>query len=106
MGTAMNLSTVLTKYNKQAANIQKSKDKLEDKSVDIAGVEVLRLAEKYSLRFHTPLFELIDHEIGIRDITAKRSQRVKSKWSGRFLRCVLQRLICKVQAGRLKVFAV
>lgn len=37
----------LDKIYRKPANVEKSKDKLEDKDVKVAGVEVLRLADKY-----------------------------------------------------------
>lgn len=46
-GNSYEFVNCLNKIYKRATNIQKSKDKLENSSVEIAGVEVLRLAEKY-----------------------------------------------------------
>lgn len=46
-GNSFEFVNCLNKIYKRATNVQKSKDKLENSSVEIAGVEALRLAEKY-----------------------------------------------------------
>lgn len=46
-GNSFEFVQCLDKIYRKDANIQKSKDKLENNSVDVAGVEVLRLADKF-----------------------------------------------------------